>query len=308
MPGMPVEPILARLRANRGETLLVCGVHGGVLAEGVDYPGEMAIGVFVVGPGLPKVERERELVRECFEARARRGLRVRLPAAGTRARRAGRAAACCAARTTWPRSCSSTAASASPSTRDAPARVVARGARARRATRCPRSRRSGGRRPGLAPFCHPRAREDPRSGASRRSRWRSLALAYLELVLAAVLRRSRRRRSRSRATTGTSPTPAIAAAACSRTSTRTREVWGGLTYGEMPRDELYALYEARGYDVIGISDYMSIAPPQAGQRALPVGLRARLHRRASPPDGDRRGPRRLVRLSAGRQHVARSST
>lgn len=68
LPGMPVEPLLARLRANRRETLLVCGVHGGVLAEGVDYPGDMAIGVFVVGPGLPKVERERELVRAFFEA------------------------------------------------------------------------------------------------------------------------------------------------------------------------------------------------------------------------------------------------
>jgi DNA excision repair protein ERCC-2 len=67
MPGMPVEPILARLRANQRETLLICGVHGGVLAEGVDYPGEMAIGVFVVGPGLPKVDRERELVRGFFE-------------------------------------------------------------------------------------------------------------------------------------------------------------------------------------------------------------------------------------------------
>ena len=68
MAGMGIEPILARLRANRGETLLVCGVHGGLLAEGVDYPGETAIGVFVVGPGLPKVDRERELVRAFFDA------------------------------------------------------------------------------------------------------------------------------------------------------------------------------------------------------------------------------------------------
>ncbi len=67
LPGAPVEPILERLRQNKSETLLICGVHGGVLAEGVDYPGEMAIGVFVVGPGLPKVELERELVRERFE-------------------------------------------------------------------------------------------------------------------------------------------------------------------------------------------------------------------------------------------------
>jgi DNA excision repair protein ERCC-2 len=67
LPGAPVEPILARLRANRSETLLVCGVHGGVLAEGVDYAGELAIGVFVVGPGLPKLDLERELVRAHFE-------------------------------------------------------------------------------------------------------------------------------------------------------------------------------------------------------------------------------------------------
>jgi DNA excision repair protein ERCC-2 len=68
LPGMPVEPILAKLRGNARETLLLCGVHGGVLAEGVDYPGELAIGVFVVGPGLPKVELERELLRERFDA------------------------------------------------------------------------------------------------------------------------------------------------------------------------------------------------------------------------------------------------
>jgi DNA excision repair protein ERCC-2 len=68
LPGAPVEPILARLRANRDETLLLCGVHGGVLAEGVDYPGELAIGVFVVGPGLPRVELERELVRAHFDS------------------------------------------------------------------------------------------------------------------------------------------------------------------------------------------------------------------------------------------------
>lgn len=41
------------------------------------------------------------------------------------------------------------------------------------------------------------------------------------------------------------------------------EAWGGLTFGDTPRHELYALYKERGYDVIGISDYMSIAPPQA---------------------------------------------
>ena len=41
-------------------------------------------------------------------------------------------------------------------------------------------------------------------------------------------------------------------------------IWGGLTFGEVSREELFALYAARGYDVIGISDYMSIAPRHPG--------------------------------------------
>ncbi len=41
------------------------------------------------------------------------------------------------------------------------------------------------------------------------------------------------------------------------------EAWGGITFGEASRDELHALYREAGYDVIGISDYMSIAPPHA---------------------------------------------
>ncbi|MFI5314514.1 MAG: hypothetical protein ACHQ6T_02355 [Myxococcota bacterium] len=40
------------------------------------------------------------------------------------------------------------------------------------------------------------------------------------------------------------------------------EAWGGITFGDIPRRELFALYKARGYDVIGISDYMSLSPPQ----------------------------------------------
>jgi hypothetical protein len=40
------------------------------------------------------------------------------------------------------------------------------------------------------------------------------------------------------------------------------QAWGGLTFGDTPRHELFELYKARGYDVIGISDYMSIAPSQ----------------------------------------------
>jgi len=41
------------------------------------------------------------------------------------------------------------------------------------------------------------------------------------------------------------------------------EAWGGLTFGSTPRHELYAMYKAKGYDVVGISDYMSLSPPDA---------------------------------------------
>ena len=67
LPGVPADALLARLRANTDGTLLLCGVQGGVLSEGVDYPGDMAIGVFVIGPGLPMVSVEQELVREHYD-------------------------------------------------------------------------------------------------------------------------------------------------------------------------------------------------------------------------------------------------
>ena len=44
-----------------------------VFAEGVDYPGDMAIGVFVVGPGLPAVSPEQELVRSYYQQRMGEG-------------------------------------------------------------------------------------------------------------------------------------------------------------------------------------------------------------------------------------------
>jgi DNA excision repair protein ERCC-2 len=73
IPGMPVAPILKKLARSHAGTLLVCGVHGGSLAEGVDYPGELAIGVFVVGPGLPAVSLEQELIREYYERQLGQG-------------------------------------------------------------------------------------------------------------------------------------------------------------------------------------------------------------------------------------------
>ena len=66
-PAMKTEPLLAKLRANRGDrSLLLAAVHGGVFAEGVDFPGSLALGAFVVGPGIPAVSVERELIRAFF--------------------------------------------------------------------------------------------------------------------------------------------------------------------------------------------------------------------------------------------------
>jgi DNA excision repair protein ERCC-2 len=51
----------------QGEAHLVLAVQGGIFAEGVDFPGDLAIGAIVVGPGLPKVSFETELIRRYYE-------------------------------------------------------------------------------------------------------------------------------------------------------------------------------------------------------------------------------------------------
>jgi hypothetical protein len=48
------------------------------------------------------------------------------------------------------------------------------------------------------------------------------------------------------------------------------EAWGGLTFGNTPRHELHAMYEKRGYDVIGISDYMSLSPSEGSDGEIYV--------------------------------------
>ncbi|MCK5561403.1 MAG: DEAD/DEAH box helicase [Thermoplasmata archaeon] len=59
------EYVLELLRSGRAHHL-VLAVQGGIFAEGVDYPGEMVIGVIVVGPGLPQVGLERELMKQYY--------------------------------------------------------------------------------------------------------------------------------------------------------------------------------------------------------------------------------------------------
>jgi DNA excision repair protein ERCC-2 len=52
---------------------LLLGVLGGIFSEGVDFIGDMAIGVFIIGPGLPAYTKEQELMQEYFELKWKRG-------------------------------------------------------------------------------------------------------------------------------------------------------------------------------------------------------------------------------------------
>ncbi len=68
-PGMDEiekENILSLLKTKNNSYLLL-SVIGGIFSEGVDYYGEMAIGVIVVSPALPKINFERELLRNYYD-------------------------------------------------------------------------------------------------------------------------------------------------------------------------------------------------------------------------------------------------
>ncbi len=72
MKAAAVEEVLETLREGKGPTI-VFAVQGGSFAEGVDYPGHMAIGAFVIGPPLPVFDLERELMREYYQRQYRAG-------------------------------------------------------------------------------------------------------------------------------------------------------------------------------------------------------------------------------------------
>lgn len=61
-----IENTIARL-SEPDSAYIFFAVQGGVFAEGVDYPGKMAIGAFIVGPPLPTFDLEREKMREYYE-------------------------------------------------------------------------------------------------------------------------------------------------------------------------------------------------------------------------------------------------
>lgn len=61
-----VTEILLTLKTP-GVAHVVFAVQGGVFSEGIDYPGDMAIGAFIVGPPLPNFDLEREQKREYYQ-------------------------------------------------------------------------------------------------------------------------------------------------------------------------------------------------------------------------------------------------
>ncbi len=76
MPEATRAEVLQRLRDvhTRGLPPVVLLVAlGGIFTEGVDYPGETCIGAVVIGPGLPQVDLERELVQAHFQRTYGRG-------------------------------------------------------------------------------------------------------------------------------------------------------------------------------------------------------------------------------------------
>jgi len=68
MKAHSVGRILEHLREGVAPTI-VFAVQGGTFSEGVDYPGEMAIGAFVIGPPLPNFDLEREQMRAYYQGR-----------------------------------------------------------------------------------------------------------------------------------------------------------------------------------------------------------------------------------------------
>jgi DNA excision repair protein ERCC-2 len=66
------QSYLEQLKSPYQATLLM-GVQGGVFSEGVDFPGDMLIGAFIVGPALPNFDFEREQIRNYYDKRYGKG-------------------------------------------------------------------------------------------------------------------------------------------------------------------------------------------------------------------------------------------
>jgi DNA excision repair protein ERCC-2 len=66
------DSVLQRLR-DPGKPKTLFAVLGGIFSEGIDFAGDMCIGVIVFSTGLPRIGFERELIREYFEQKSGTG-------------------------------------------------------------------------------------------------------------------------------------------------------------------------------------------------------------------------------------------
>lgn len=65
--------LLGQAAAGERDPIALFVVQGGIFTEGVDYPGDLCIGAVIVGPGLPALNFERELIQAHFEQRYGKG-------------------------------------------------------------------------------------------------------------------------------------------------------------------------------------------------------------------------------------------
>ena len=70
------EILLQTLRSAVLGDVLLAAVAGGAFAEGVDYPGDMLRAVAIVGPCLPALTLERQLLKDYYEERFDRGFHL----------------------------------------------------------------------------------------------------------------------------------------------------------------------------------------------------------------------------------------
>jgi DNA excision repair protein ERCC-2 len=63
----------SNLAAKTNQSNVGLAVLGGIFGEGIDLPGEQLVGVMIVGPGLPSVNDEQELIRGYFDERNGQG-------------------------------------------------------------------------------------------------------------------------------------------------------------------------------------------------------------------------------------------
>jgi DNA excision repair protein ERCC-2 len=68
--------LLDRLASPEPLPRVLLGVTGGIFAEGVDLPGEALLGMVVVGPALPVVSPEQQLMRDWYQRRLGQGYQL----------------------------------------------------------------------------------------------------------------------------------------------------------------------------------------------------------------------------------------